>query len=101
MLADLRDGAQFVSSPLARTRMTAECIAEGMGIESPDVAVDGGLQSGGSLPGRLHLDEVGVAPRHQDETVGQSAMQLAGQLDRHPAHLLDLFPQLRFKRFLP
>ena len=46
MLADFRDGAQFMSSPLARTRMTAECIAEGMGVESPEIAVDERIGNG-------------------------------------------------------
>lgn len=31
---------QFASSPLRRTRMTAEMIAEGMGVEKPEIPVD-------------------------------------------------------------
>lgn len=37
-LADCADGAQFLSSPLLRTRMTARCIAEGMGLDPAVVA---------------------------------------------------------------
>ena len=46
MFADCRDGVQFMSSPLMRTRMTAECIAEGMGVESPEVEADERLGNG-------------------------------------------------------
>lgn len=34
---DFAGDVQFVSSPLKRTRMTAECIAKGMGIENPQI----------------------------------------------------------------
>ena len=39
---------QFLASPLLRTRMTAECIARGMGIEKPVIPVDDFL--GNSTP---------------------------------------------------
>lgn len=38
-LADCADGAQFLASPLLRTRMTARRIAEGMGLD-PSVVAD-------------------------------------------------------------
>lgn len=37
LLAEFRDDVQFYASPLNRTRMTAACIAEGMGV--PDAAI--------------------------------------------------------------
>ena len=39
-LARFASGAQFLSSPLRRTRMTAECIARGMGIPDAPIPVD-------------------------------------------------------------
>ena len=42
-LAPFADSVQFLASPLRRTRMTAELVAEGMGIASPDILVDGRL----------------------------------------------------------
>lgn len=39
-LAAFRGDVQFASSPLTRTRMTAEKIAEGMGVEKPVIPVD-------------------------------------------------------------
>lgn len=39
-LRNYADGVQFLSSPLLRTRQTAVCIAEGMGIADPDIPVD-------------------------------------------------------------
>lgn len=43
MLAEFAPLASFVSSPLMRTRMTASCIAEGMGLHGADIPVDGKL----------------------------------------------------------
>ena len=40
------DIVQFASSPLRRTMMTTECIAEGMGIASPDIAPCDALGNG-------------------------------------------------------
>ena len=37
MLGEFRGDVRFVSSPLRRTRMTAELIAEGMGVERPEI----------------------------------------------------------------
>ena len=34
------DAVQFLASPLRRTVMTAECIARGMGVESPSIPTD-------------------------------------------------------------
>ena len=38
LIRPFADVVQFASSPLRRTMMTAECIAEGMGIAHPDIA---------------------------------------------------------------
>ena len=46
MLAEFGTGAQFMSSPLMRTRMTAACIAEGMGVGSPEIVADERLGNG-------------------------------------------------------
>lgn len=40
ILKELKDETQFVASPLTRTRMTAECIAEGMGLKGAKIPVD-------------------------------------------------------------
>jgi broad specificity phosphatase PhoE len=40
-LKEFTDDVQFFASPLRRTRMTAALIAEGMGVENPDITVDG------------------------------------------------------------
>ncbi len=40
-LREFREGAHFYASPLTRTRMTAACIAEGMGLPAAEVPVDG------------------------------------------------------------
>jgi len=40
-LAPFADSVQFLASPLRRTRMTAELIAEGMGVASPEIPVEG------------------------------------------------------------
>lgn len=40
---DFAGETQFLSSPLRRTRMTAEWIAKGMGFEAPEIPVDGRL----------------------------------------------------------
>ena len=37
LIRPFADNVQFASSPLRRTMMTAECIAEGMGISHPDI----------------------------------------------------------------
>ena len=39
-LRDVAEGVQFLSSPLRRTRLTAEGIAEGMGLVSPEIPDD-------------------------------------------------------------
>lgn len=46
LLAEFRDDVQFYASPLMRTRMTAECIAAGMGIASPTIPTDDLLGNG-------------------------------------------------------
>ena len=43
MLKEFAPLASFVSSPLTRTRMTAACIAEGMGLGGIDIPADGKL----------------------------------------------------------
>ena len=45
-LAEFADGAAFASSPLTRTRETAVCIAEGMGLGGEEVLTDGLLGNG-------------------------------------------------------
>ena len=45
-LRDFASIVQFASSPLRRTMMTTECIAEGMGIASPDIAPCDALGNG-------------------------------------------------------
>jgi len=40
-LAEFSGDVRFVSSPLRRTRMTAEAIASGMGVASPEIECDG------------------------------------------------------------
>ena len=40
-LAPFAESVQFIASPLRRTRMTAALIAEGMGVTSPEISVDG------------------------------------------------------------
>ena len=40
------DIVQFASSPLRRTMMTTECIAEGMGIAHPDISPEDALGNG-------------------------------------------------------
>ncbi|MBR2838254.1 MAG: HAD-IA family hydrolase [Kiritimatiellae bacterium] len=42
-LAEFRGSVQFAASPLMRTRMTAECIADGMGVAAPEILADGRL----------------------------------------------------------
>ena len=46
LLAEFRDDVQFYASPLTRTRMTAACIAEGMGVANPDIPTDELLGNG-------------------------------------------------------
>ena len=46
LLREFSADVQFASSPLTRTRMTAACIAEGMGLESPDIPTDELLGNG-------------------------------------------------------
>ena len=41
MLREFSGDVQFYSSPLTRTRMTARCIAEGMGIPDAEIPTDG------------------------------------------------------------
>ena len=40
LLKEFADDVQFCASPLTRTRMTAACIAEGMGIAAPTIPTD-------------------------------------------------------------
>jgi len=42
-LREFAENVQFLSSPLRRTRMTADCIARGMGLEHPEIPVDSRL----------------------------------------------------------
>ena len=46
MLKEFADDVQFAASPLTRTRMTAECIAEGMGVVKPEIPTDELLGNG-------------------------------------------------------
>ena len=46
MLAAFADDVQFYASPLTRTRMTASCIAEGMGVMAPEIPTDERLGNG-------------------------------------------------------
>lgn len=46
MLKEFRGDAAFYASPLLRTRMTAECIARGMGADSPEIVADELLGNG-------------------------------------------------------
>ncbi len=46
MLAAFAGDVQFAASPLTRTRMTAECIAEGMGVAGPEIPTDELLGNG-------------------------------------------------------
>ena len=46
LLADFRGDVQFAASPLMRTRMTAACIAEGMGVPGAEVSADERLGNG-------------------------------------------------------
>ena len=43
LIRPFADDVQFASSPLRRTMMTAECIAEGMGIAHPDISPEDAL----------------------------------------------------------
>ena len=43
MLREFANDVQFAASPLTRTRMTAECIAEGMGVSTPNILLDAQL----------------------------------------------------------
>ena len=46
MLRDFASVVQFASSPLRRTMMTTECIAEGMGVAHPDISPEDALGNG-------------------------------------------------------
>ena len=46
MLRDFASIVQFASSPLRRTMMTTECIAEGMGLAQPDISPEDALGNG-------------------------------------------------------
>ena len=46
MLKEFADDVQFYASPLTRTRMTAACIAEGMGVARPEIPTDERLGNG-------------------------------------------------------
>ena len=46
MLRDFASIVQFASSPLRRTMMTTECIAEGMGLAQPDISPEEALGNG-------------------------------------------------------
>ena len=46
LLKEFADDVQFSASPLTRTRMTAACIAEGMGVTAPDIPTDDLLGNG-------------------------------------------------------
>ncbi len=46
LIRPFADDVQFASSPLRRTMMTAECIAEGMGIAHPDISPEDALGNG-------------------------------------------------------
>ena len=45
-LREFADDVQFYASPLTRTRMTAACIAEGMGVKEPEIPTDDLLGNG-------------------------------------------------------
>ena len=45
-LKEFADDVQFSASPLTRTRMTAACIAEGMGVKEPEIPTDDLLGNG-------------------------------------------------------
>ena len=45
-LREFADDVQFHASPLTRTRMTAACVAEGMGVSAPDIPTDDLLGNG-------------------------------------------------------
>ena len=46
LLKEFADNVQFYASPLTRTRMTAACIAEGMGVADPEIPTDERLGNG-------------------------------------------------------
>ena len=46
ILKEFADDVQFAASPLTRTRMTAELIAEGMGVADPEIPTDERLGNG-------------------------------------------------------
>ena len=46
LLKEFAGDVQFAASPLTRTRMTAECIAEGMGVVKPEIPTDERLGNG-------------------------------------------------------
>jgi len=46
LLKEFADDVQFAASPLTRTRMTAELIAEGMGLSDPEIPTDDLLGNG-------------------------------------------------------
>ena len=46
LLKEFADDVQFYASPLTRTRMTAACIAEGMGVADPEIPTDERLGNG-------------------------------------------------------
>ena len=46
MIRPFADVVQFASSPLRRTMLTAECIAEGMGVAHPDISPEDALGNG-------------------------------------------------------
>ena len=46
LIRPFADDVQFASSPLRRTMMTAECIAEGMGIAHPDISPEDAIGNG-------------------------------------------------------
>ena len=46
MLKEFAGDVQFAASPLTRTRMTAECIAAGMGVADPEIPTDELLGNG-------------------------------------------------------
>ena len=46
LLKEFAGDVQFAASPLTRTRMTAECIAEGMGVAEPEIPTDELLGNG-------------------------------------------------------
>ena len=46
LLREFADDVQFAASPLVRTRMTAACIADGMGVRNPEILTDELLGNG-------------------------------------------------------